>query len=81
MISRLRLLAHQLNKAKMTTVHNTNKACCSIPPVIDHDYTPKGTFISHGDFKKVYVTGPDDSDNAIVCVFDIFGYSAQALLN
>ncbi|KAF7437194.1 hypothetical protein PC9H_004030 [Pleurotus ostreatus] len=81
MLSRLRLLAHQLNKAKMTTasttVHNTNKACCSIPPVIDHDYTPKGKFTSHGDFQKVYVTGPDESDNAIVCVFDIFGFFPQ----
>ncbi|KAL0950700.1 hypothetical protein HGRIS_007477 [Hohenbuehelia grisea] len=77
MISRLRLFAHQLNKAKMSTAtHNTNKACCTIPPV-QSNYTPKGSFASHGDFKKVYVTGPDASDNAIVCVFDIFGFFPQ----
>jgi len=78
MISRLRILSHHLNKAKMstTTVHNTNKACCSIPPV-QSDYTPKGTFSAFGDFNKVYITGPDSSDNAIVCVYDIFGYFPQ----
>ncbi|KAJ7462766.1 hypothetical protein B0H11DRAFT_95314 [Mycena galericulata] len=56
-------------------IHNTNAACCSIPPV-QSQYTPKGTFKSVGDFKKVYVTG-GPSDNAIVCVYDIFGYFPQ----
>ncbi|KIY43379.1 dienelactone hydrolase [Fistulina hepatica ATCC 64428] len=58
-----------------TEIHNPNKACCSIPPV-QSDYTPKGTFESFGDFKRVYVTGPQ-STNAIVCVYDIFGYFPQ----
>ena len=55
-----------------TVIHNTNKACCSIPPV-QAQYTPLGSFKSLGDFDKVYVTGPESSDNAIVCVYDIFG--------
>jgi hypothetical protein len=55
-----------------TEVHNTNKACCTIPPV-HSDYSPKGSFKSYGDFDRVYVTGPASSENAIVCVFDIFG--------
>ncbi|TFK30728.1 dienelactone hydrolase [Coprinopsis marcescibilis] len=59
-----------------TEVHNTNKACCTIPPV-QSDYEPKGTFKALGDFKKVYVTGPEKSDNAIICVFDIFGFFPQ----
>lgn len=59
-----------------TAVHNTNKACCTIPPV-QSDYTPKGTFKSIGGFNKVYVTGPANTDKAIVCVFDIFGYFPQ----
>jgi len=59
-----------------TTVHNTNKACCSIPPV-QSDYQPKGTFKSVGSFKKVYVTGPENSDKKIVCVYDIFGFFPQ----
>jgi hypothetical protein len=55
-----------------TAVHNTNKACCSIPPVLS-EYTPKGTFQPYADFKRVYVTGPQDSQNTIICVYDIFG--------
>ncbi|KAJ6519444.1 Alpha/Beta hydrolase protein [Mycena sanguinolenta] len=78
MLGRVRTLVHHLNKSKMATshmIHNTNAACCSIPPV-QSEYTPKGTFKSVGDFKKVYVTG-GPSDNAIVCVYDIFGYFPQ----
>ncbi len=56
-----------------TTVHNTNQACCSIPPV-QSDYQPKGSIKPFGDFNRVYVTGPEKSDNALVCVYDIFGY-------
>ncbi|KAI0076229.1 hypothetical protein K474DRAFT_1691426 [Panus rudis PR-1116 ss-1] len=59
------------------TVHNTNAACCSIPPV-KSDYVPKGTFKSYGGFNKVYVTGPQTlGDTAIVCVYDIFGFKPQ----
>jgi len=56
-------------------IHNTNTACCTIAPA-QSEYTPKGTFKSVGDFKKVYVTG-GPSENAIVCVYDIFGYFPQ----
>jgi hypothetical protein len=77
MLARLRKVVGHLNvnAARMasTTIHNTNKACCSIPPVL-HDYTPNGSFQSYGEFQRVYVTGPDNSKNAIICVFDIFGY-------
>jgi dienelactone hydrolase len=59
-----------------TVVHNTNQACCNIPPV-QSDYTPKGTFKSYGGFNRVYVTGSASSNNAIVCVFDIFGFFPQ----
>ncbi|KAI0793236.1 hypothetical protein C8Q75DRAFT_804052 [Abortiporus biennis] len=60
-----------------TTIHNTNKACCSIPPV-KSDYVPKGTFKSIGNFKKVYVTGPETlGEAALVCVYDIFGFKPQ----
>jgi dienelactone hydrolase len=55
-----------------TEIHNPNTACCTIPPV-QSDYTPKGAFKPYGDYNRVYVTGPASSDNAIVCVFDIFG--------
>ncbi|KAG5729789.1 hypothetical protein E4T56_gene984 [Termitomyces sp. T112] len=59
-----------------TTVHNTNIACCSIPPV-QSDYSPKGSFKPHAGFSKVYVTGPENSDTKIVCVYDIFGFFPQ----
>ncbi|KAJ7814150.1 hypothetical protein B0H14DRAFT_2851026 [Mycena olivaceomarginata] len=79
MLGRVRTLVHHLNKSKMATashmIHNSNAACCSIPPV-QSEYTPQGTFKSVGDFKKVYVTG-GPSENAIVCVYDIFGYFPQ----
>lgn len=56
MFTRLRALIHRLNLSKMSTaskpVHNTNVACCTIPPVRS-DYTPKGTYKAYGDFKKV----------------------------
>jgi len=55
----------------MSTVHNTNKACCSIPAV-QVDYTPAGTYKSYGAFDRVYVTG-DKSETALVVVYDIFG--------
>ena len=56
MFSRLRTLAHQLypriRSAKISTVHNNNAACCSIPPV-QSNYTPKGSFKPYGGFNKV----------------------------
>ncbi|KAJ3490173.1 hypothetical protein NLI96_g1616 [Meripilus lineatus] len=60
-----------------TPIHNTNVACCTIPPV-HSNYEPKGTFKSYGGFKKVYVTGPETlGQSAIVCVYDIFGFKPQ----
>ncbi|KAK7064555.1 dienelactone hydrolase family protein [Favolaschia claudopus] len=80
MLGRVRSLVPHLSKSKMSTsshvVHNTNAACCSIPPV-QSEYTPKGSYKSVGDFKKVYVTGSSETQNAIVCVYDIFGYFPQ----
>ena len=47
MYTRLRQLAHHLyptlRAARMSTVHNTNVACCSIPSV-KSDYVPKGKY-------------------------------------
>jgi len=74
MITRLRVVLNHLNRAKMST-HNTNTACCTIPPV-HSEYSPKGSFKAFGDFSKVYVTGPS-SKNAIICVYDIFGFFPQ----
>ena len=51
---------------------NTNKACCSIPPV-QSDYSPKGSFEEIGGL-KTYVTGDRNSKNVITVVYDIFGF-------
>ncbi|KAF8746235.1 hypothetical protein AX14_000034 [Amanita brunnescens Koide BX004] len=62
----------------MSTIHKPDAACCSIPPVCS-SYSPKGAFKSFANFQRVYVAGPDldDSEHAIICVFDIFGYFPQ----
>lgn len=79
MFTRLRGLVHTVNHRKMSTatggesrVVNSNPACCSIPPV-QSNYTPKGIYKPYAGFKRVYFTGPEDSDMAIVAVYDIFG--------
>lgn len=75
--TRLRSIVSHLGVVRMsTTIHNTNKACCSIPPV-QSDYVPKGSFKPFDIFKKVYVTGPENSETKVVCVYDIFGYFPQ----
>ncbi|TKY87114.1 hypothetical protein EX895_003791 [Sporisorium graminicola] len=52
--------------------HNTNQACCTIPPV-KSDYSPKGTIEKIGGLDS-YVVGPKDAKKAIVVVYDIFGF-------
>jgi len=55
-----------------------SKACCKIPPVITHDYTPKGVFGEVADFKS-YITGPKSSKTGILAIYDIFAYFPQIL--
>lgn len=84
MLTRLRALTHHLaaRRALATSasppggtrrVVNSNPACCSIPPV-HSDYVPKGSYRALAGMDRVYVTGPQSSDIAIVSVYDIFGY-------
>jgi len=58
-----------------SAVHNTNVACCTIPPVQSDDKS-KGSFVPYAGFNRVYTTG-QSSDKAIVCVYDIFGFWNQ----
>jgi len=81
MLFRLRQLAHHLNHSKKATApisrgvtrpitvmsHNTNTACCTIPPV-SSKYEPKGKYLEPGyGFSKAYVVGPDNSETAVIC--------------
>ncbi|CAK9785601.1 unnamed protein product [Cutaneotrichosporon oleaginosum] len=42
-------------------------------------YEPLGTYEKVGDFEKVYVTGPEKADHAIVIIYDIFGFWETSL--
>ncbi|KAI0386106.1 alpha/beta-hydrolase [Hypomontagnella monticulosa] len=55
-----------------------NEACCRIPPVVIEGYEPKGTYLELNS-TKTYVTGPADSDKAILSVYDIFGFFPQTI--
>jgi len=59
-------------------IHNPNKACCTIAPVAS-DYKPQGTYKQFASFQKAYFTGPTDTDRALLCIFDIFGFWPQTL--
>ncbi|KAK8216358.1 Alpha/Beta hydrolase protein [Phyllosticta capitalensis] len=52
--------------------------CCSIPPVVSHDYKEKGQYITI-DGLKTYHTGPSDAKHAILIIYDIFGFFPQTL--
>ncbi|KAG8931188.1 hypothetical protein FRC02_003084 [Tulasnella sp. 418] len=60
-------------------IKNDNKACCSIPPVQSEGYEPKGSYGPYAGLDKAYFVGPEDAENAIIFVFDIFGYYPQTL--
>jgi dienelactone hydrolase len=59
-----------------TTIHNSNTACCSIPPV-EAAYEPKGSFKAYAGFPKAYITGPEGTGRALIAVYDIFGFWPQ----
>ena len=54
-----------------------SEACCSIPPV-SMDYSAKGNYVDVNG-TKTYRTGPTDAESGIFIVYDIFGFSNQAL--
>ncbi|KAF8525185.1 alpha/beta-hydrolase [Hysterangium stoloniferum] len=59
-----------------TKIHNSNTACCSIPPVRS-SYEPKGSFKAYAGFSKTYQTGPEGTSRALIAVYDIFGFWPQ----
>ncbi|KAG8748636.1 hypothetical protein FRC10_000027 [Ceratobasidium sp. 414] len=64
----------------MSTIHNSNTACCSIPPVIPKDNRLlKGEYKPYGPFIKAYVVGKPGTGKAIIGIYDIFGYYPQTI--
>lgn len=55
-----------------------SKACCSIPPVVTSNYTPKGSYSEIGGL-RTYVTGDKNAKTAVLVIFDIFGFYPQTL--
>ncbi|EGD85111.1 hypothetical protein H112_08834 [Trichophyton rubrum D6] len=55
-----------------------SKACCTLPPVVDAAYEPKGKYETICGM-KTYVTGPETATEAILVVYDIFGFFPQTL--
>ncbi|KAI4116051.1 MAG: hypothetical protein LQ345_003459 [Seirophora villosa] len=53
-------------------------ACCTVPPAVVDDYKPKGRYIDV-DGMQVYTTGPSGATSAVFIIYDIFGFSSQAL--
>lgn len=70
--------ATRINRARLaTTMSNppagVTAACCEPPAVVRlrDDYELKGSYKPYGIFEKAYITGPDDTNKAIIfmCVY------------
>jgi dienelactone hydrolase len=48
-------------------------ACCTVPPVVAKDYSPKGKYTTVSGL-KTYETGSSGSKHAILVIYDIFGF-------
>lgn len=55
-----------------------SKACCNVPPVVTKGYKEKGRYIDLNG-TQCYATGPSHATSAILIIYDIFGFSPQAL--
>ncbi|KAI7902383.1 dienelactone hydrolase [Cokeromyces recurvatus] len=53
-----------------------SKACCSIPPVVS-DYQHTGEMETY-DGLDIYTVGPKDAKNAVLVIYDVFGYHPNA---
>ncbi|KAI9698083.1 MAG: hypothetical protein M1820_007591 [Bogoriella megaspora] len=63
----------------MSATFKQTDACCSSPPVVTgNDYKPLGEYVEQ-DGTKMYITGPPTSPNALLILYDIFGYWPQTL--
>ncbi|KAF1997855.1 dienelactone hydrolase family protein-like protein [Amniculicola lignicola CBS 123094] len=80
-VARTAPIAHRIGISKiaiMSTESTQSKACCNTPAVVSKGYTPKGDYITV-DGLKTYATGPSTAKQAILVVYDIFGFFSQTL--
>ncbi|ORY18716.1 Alpha/Beta hydrolase protein [Clohesyomyces aquaticus] len=62
----------------MSTESTQSAACCNLPAIVSEGYQPKGDYITV-DGLKTYATGPKDAKQAILIVYDIFGFFPQTI--
>ncbi|KAF2721741.1 alpha/beta-hydrolase [Polychaeton citri CBS 116435] len=53
-------------------------ACCTVPPVVEDNYSGKGDYITI-EGMKTYATGPKDAKKALLVIYDIFGFFPQTI--
>lgn len=65
-------------KVNMEAQQGHSKACCNVPPAVSKGYKEKGKYIDLNGM-QCYATGPSNATSAIFIIYDIFGFSPQAI--
>ena len=71
----------QLRKYTMASegMHGHSAACCTVPPVTANNSPPAKGAWTEADGLKTYVTGQPEGKEAILYIYDIFGFWPQTL--
>lgn len=65
-------------RSTMEAQQGHSKACCNVPPAVSKGYKEKGKYIDLNGM-QCYTTGPSNATSAIFIIYDIFGFSPQAI--
>jgi dienelactone hydrolase len=71
-----------IDKAKEVVkggMHGHSAACCTVPPVTANNSPPSKGAWTEVDGMKTYVTGQPEAKEAILVIYDIFGFFPQTL--
>ncbi|KAL9083323.1 MAG: hypothetical protein Q9165_008581 [Trypethelium subeluteriae] len=60
-------------------MHGHSAACCTVPPVTANNSPPEKGAWTEVDGMKTYVTGQPEGKEAILVIYDIFGFFPQTL--
>ena len=69
---------HSNQRTRAYATMSQSHACCTVPPIVGDDYKEKGNFTTIQDM-KTYQTGSSDAKQALLVVYDIFGFFPQTL--